>query len=228
MIGAQRDLLTRQTPSAPLAPAPVQSTPAVPRHPLLALQQNAGNQAVARLVQGRIAVGAASDPAEREADRLADLILGGGCATCTPDAKCAKCQAAQTAHRSPTSSGAGGDLSLPAPLISGLGPGRPLDRSLQSLFQPRLGVDLGAVRIHEGAAADLAARVINATAFTAGTDIAFATGRYSPESEAGRRLIGHELVHVAQQSTGAARVPAPIRRDGFDDPTGGRILQTAS
>lgn len=52
------------------------------------------------------------------------------------------------------------------------------------------------VRVHTGAQA---ARAVNATAFTHGNDIYFRPGSYRPESVDGRRLIAHELAHVAQQ-----------------------------
>jgi hypothetical protein len=44
------------------------------------------------------------------------------------------------------------------------------------------------------------ARNLNASAFTVGTDIAFAEGYYSPNTLEGRRLLAHELTHVIQQS----------------------------
>jgi hypothetical protein len=58
------------------------------------------------------------------------------------------------------------------------------------------------VRIHaDGRAAALAAE-LGAEALTRGRDIYFGAGRYAPESEAGRRLLRHELGHVVQQARG--------------------------
>lgn len=42
---------------------------------IIALQSLAGNQAVTRLIQAKLVVGAADDPYEREADRVADQVL---------------------------------------------------------------------------------------------------------------------------------------------------------
>ncbi len=42
---------------------------------ILALQRLAGNQAVTHLIQAKLVVGAADDPFEREADRIADQVL---------------------------------------------------------------------------------------------------------------------------------------------------------
>jgi hypothetical protein len=43
---------------------------------------------------------------------------------------------------------------------------------------------------------------VNARAFTIGTDIVFAAGELSLDSDRGRRLLAHELAHVVQQSAG--------------------------
>jgi hypothetical protein len=78
-------------------------------------------------------------------------------------------------------------------------PGRPLDSAARSFMEPRFGRDFSGVRIHTGAEADRAVRDVSAAAFTVGPDIAFASGRYAPETEAGRHLLAHELTHTVQQ-----------------------------
>jgi len=78
-------------------------------------------------------------------------------------------------------------------------PGQPLDPQTRAQFEPRLGHDFANVQVHANSAAARSARDIGAQAYTAGQHIAFAAGRYAPESGAGRRLIAHELAHVAQQ-----------------------------
>ncbi|WP_170984931.1 DUF4157 domain-containing protein [Roseomonas sp. AR75] len=81
--------------------------------------------------------------------------------------------------------------------------GQALPAPTRSYFERRLGRDFGGVRVHTGALAGATARAMHASAYTLGSDIAFASGRYAPESEAGRRLLGHELAHVAQQAGGS-------------------------
>jgi hypothetical protein len=95
-----------------------------------------------------------------------------------------------------------------------LAAGRPLDPGVRDSMASRFGVDLSAVRVHtDPPAADAAAR-LRASAFTIGTDIAFAAGRYDPASEVGRRLIAHELAHVVQQSLTVADAGGPtVNRD---------------
>lgn len=88
--------------------------------------------------------------------------------------------------------------------------GQPLDRETRNFFEPRIGHDLGCVRIHTGDAAAESARSVNARAYTLGSDIVFGSGEYAPHSESGRHLIAHELAHVAQQSGPAAAGKAPV------------------
>lgn len=69
----------------------------------------------------------------------------------------------------------------------------------RSFFEPRFGRDFGGVRVHTGAQADRLTRDVGALAFTVGGDIAFRSGAYRPDSNAGKTLIAHELTHVVQQ-----------------------------
>jgi hypothetical protein len=87
------------------------------------------------------------------------------------------------------------------------GGGRPLGGTERAFFEPRFGHDFGGVRVHTGAAASSAAEAIRARAFTMGRDIVFRAGHYRPDTQAGRRLLAHELTHVVQQAgTGPERV----------------------
>lgn len=61
------------------------------------------------------------------------------------------------------------------------------------------GFDFSGVRIHADTRAVESARRMNARAYTVGHDIVFGAGQYAPATEAGRRLIAHELTHVLQQ-----------------------------
>ena len=80
------------------------------------------------------------------------------------------------------------------------GPGQPLDVRARVDVEHQFGYDFSSVRVHTDETAARASRGIGAVAYTAGTDIAFDTGRYAPHSPAGRALLAHELAHVAQQS----------------------------
>ena len=73
--------------------------------------------------------------------------------------------------------------------------------SERGFFEPRFGHDFGRVRVHHDAEASEQAENLNARAFTFGNHIAFARGEYAPGTDAGRRLMAHELAHVVQQGT---------------------------
>jgi hypothetical protein len=92
------------------------------------------------------------------------------------------------------------------------GPGRPLEHGLQAEYGRRFGRDFSGVRVHTDHLAAASATALGATAYTLGQSIVFGPGRYSPGTNAGRRLIAHELAHVAQQDThdGAGRGSASI------------------
>ena len=78
-------------------------------------------------------------------------------------------------------------------------PGQPLDAATRSLMEPRFGHDFSRVRVHTDAKAAESARAVNALAYTVGREVVFGAGQYRPASVSGRRLLAHELTHVAQQ-----------------------------
>jgi len=79
------------------------------------------------------------------------------------------------------------------------GGGRPLPRGQRAFFEPRIGHDFSQVRIHTDAEAAATARAVQARAFTVGEHVVFGAGEYAPGTDAGRRLLAHELAHVVQQ-----------------------------
>lgn len=104
-------------------------------------------------------------------------------------------------------------------------PGRPLDFETRAFMETRLGHDFGNLRVHTDARASESARALGAAAYTVGRDVVFAAGRYDPGSDAGRRLLAHELVHTMQQGEEALSVqrscvkspcpPVPITIDAL-------------
>jgi hypothetical protein len=87
---------------------------------------------------------------------------------------------------------------VPVPVARALEtPGRPLaDAPGWDARWP--GHDFSRVRIHADERAADAAMVLNARAFTVGSDIVFGPGQYEPGSTRGRELLSHELGHVRQ------------------------------
>ncbi len=73
-----------------------------------------------------------------------------------------------------------------------------VDRVIINDFNRKSGADLGEVTMVYGPAADEYTRSHHALALVLGTDIFFRNGAYRPESEEGRKILAHELTHVAQ------------------------------
>ena len=78
-------------------------------------------------------------------------------------------------------------------------PGHALDDESLAFMESSFGHDFSGVQLHTDSHAADSAEAINAKAYTVGQDIVFGAGQYSPQSAEGRRLIAHELTHVAQQ-----------------------------
>jgi Domain of unknown function (DUF4157) len=101
---------------------------------------------------------------------------------------------------------------------AGLGAGAGLDATTRAYFEPRFGVDLSLIRVHSGDEAGHAAQALRADAFTVGSHIAFAAGRYAPTSGAGRHLLAHELAHSIEQGR-SGRVTVDRRPSGGATPS---------
>jgi hypothetical protein len=81
--------------------------------------------------------------------------------------------------------------------------GAALDPGVQRLLEDSYGVDLSAIRVHDNPRAERLTRALGADAVTAGTQVFFRDGAYQPSSDAGMRLLAHEVAHAIQQVHGA-------------------------
>lgn len=88
-------------------------------------------------------------------------------------------------------------------------PGQPLQHSTRRFMEKRFGHDFRNVRIHSDSKASESARAINALAYTVGPNIVFGTGRYSPDTNKGKRLLAHELAHVIQHENFVSKNTVP-------------------
>jgi Domain of unknown function (DUF4157) len=91
--------------------------------------------------------------------------------------------------------------------------GQSLERNTRDFMEARFGHDFSHVRLHTDATAARSARAVNALAYTVGRHVAFATGQYAPQSDPGRKLLAHELAHVAQQGTAPASPAGSLQID---------------
>jgi hypothetical protein len=169
-------------------------------------------------IRAKLAVGSADDPAEAEADRIAQQIMSPIAAPCACGGTCASCRGGSAVIRRKESDGS----AAPAARSDTFGQstGRPLSSSLRAFFEPRLGVPLDAVRVHDNPEAAATAKAIRAQAYTAGNDIGFAAGQFSPETQRGRWLLAHELAHVAQGDGIIRRRPGQDSEADADDSDG--------
>ena len=79
--------------------------------------------------------------------------------------------------------------------------GHPLPNEARNFYEPRFGYDFSNVKIHTDAVAAKSAQSINALAYTSGSNIVFNKGQYAPETDSGKKLLGHELTHIVQQGS---------------------------
>lgn len=191
--------------------------------------------AALRLLQPKLAVGAADDPFEREADATADAVMSKDAAprpgigsiaaslmrfvrraTGKTEPKVGKDEDDKKKIVQKDSVGAGPSM-VPAGIESSIDSmsasgGSPLNGNVRALFEPRFGYDFSDVRVHTGEGAAGAAVALGARAFTVGDHIFFGSGEYQPGSAQGQRLIAHELTHTIQQKPAAARASRTLAR----------------
>ncbi|HEU4451751.1 MAG TPA: DUF4157 domain-containing protein [Longimicrobium sp.] len=132
------------------------------------------------IVQPKLAVGPVDDPLEREADQVAAAVAS-----------------AAGPRNAPPPATAAVPTSAPDALPR-RDEGSPLPRFVRARIEPVLGMDLGAVRVHDDDAARGAAGRLGARAFTHGSRIWLGAG----ESAGDVGLMAHEAAHVAQQAGG--------------------------
>jgi hypothetical protein len=203
---------------------------AAPPHPLLRLQRQAGNAAVARLVQ-RLQDNAVQRVPDGAVQRVPDGIQRNGD---TEDEEMLQAkhdhdvqrvdqpeeEMVMGAHDQDSGEGAvgleGGALpSAAADRIESMrGVGSTLDDGVRAAAEPALGLDLSPVRVHQDSASDSLARSMTAKAFTSGSDI-FLRGDVNASDS---KLMAHELTHVAQQSGGMAAAGQRMTVGPADDP----------
>jgi outer membrane protein OmpA-like peptidoglycan-associated protein len=163
-------------------------------------------------LQAKLAVSAPDDPCEREANRIADEVIGmpqervqRKCAGCIDGSRaCPQCDEEEKLQRQ--GHGVTGPASVSCGIVGEIGAGRPLEPSTRAFFEPRFGRDFTDVRVHTNGEADAAAKSVNALAFTLEREVVFRRGQYAPDSISGRTLLAHELTHVVQQDATAPHI----------------------
>jgi hypothetical protein len=148
--------------------------------------------------------------------RMAEPTIQRACAPCTargstcPTCEDEKSELVQRKVARPS----GPTDSVPNDFLRDLGPGQPLGPAERAFFEPRFGRDFGHIRIHAGGKAAESAGSVEALAYTSGRDIVFGEAQFAPGTDAGRRLLAHELTHVIQQGDGRSAGPKLQRACG--------------
>ena len=195
--------------------------------PVLQLQQQARNQAVQSWlrssgIQAKLAISSPDDPEEREADAVADRILrataahpaAAPCSCADGEEKCEACRQKPVSIQRRAVTQARPQHAPESVSRTIAAPGHPLDTRTRAFFESNFARDFSAVRLHTNSHAAESASAINALAYTSGTNIAFGSGQFSPDTAAGQHLLAHELTHVVQQggANGPPRAIVPLRK----------------
>jgi hypothetical protein len=182
------------------------------------------------VLQRKLKINEPRDVYEQEADRVAEQVMrmpepprmasagsnsmigGSGSAPgvqrkCECGGTCAECKKKHVLQELPKvqlkAAGPGSASGVEAPPIVHevlSSPGKPLDAGTRAFMEPRFGHDFSHVRVHTDEKAAQSARAVQARAYTVGQNVVFGAGEYGPGTQAGQRLLGHELTHVLQQS----------------------------
>lgn len=172
------------------------------------------------------------DPAERDADRMADDVLRSrgaeldgkslevGRDPVSPDRSARDSTergtsmttvARKASHAGDRGGEVGGNTRA---MLRGL-PTQPLGTDLRRFFEPRFGHSFAHVRIATGPQAMSAADQLRARAFSFGNTIGFARGAFAPDNHKGKQLIAHELAHQVQAGRGSSE--DVVHRKEVDD-----------
>jgi hypothetical protein len=195
---------------------------------LIHLQQTMGNQIVQRMIkskeiQAKLRVSQPSDPYEIEADKVAEQVMRMPSSAQSYlrmrtldnkkiNRKCKSCEEEEESEESKkikisrkeddnssldfnTSDNLGKDIN---DIVSEQGSS--LDTPTREFMESKFGYDFGNVRIHTGEKAARTTMAVNAKAYTIGNNIVFSDREFQPHTDNGKKLLGHELVHVIQQS----------------------------
>jgi Domain of unknown function (DUF4157) len=94
------------------------------------------------------------------------------------------------------------DESHPVREVIDSGGGRSLEPEVRTRMEQSLGQDFSDVKVHTDQRAADSAAAVQAKAYTAGSNIVFGEGQYTPGTSDGERTLAHELTHVVQQRSG--------------------------
>ena len=204
-------------------PAP-EKMPRVASHPLVSLQGRAGNQAVARMVQRAAEEDELQmkhdSTLQREEEAEAEdeeLRMKHDASLQREEEAEAEDEELRMKHDpTPRVGLEGGPVGgeIEGQINSMRGQGSSVPDGIRAQMEAATGADLSGVKVHQDKASDTLNRQMTAKAFTTGNDIFLR----SDASPADSRLMGHELAHVVQQSTGRTVATGGMAAGAANDP----------
>ena len=170
-------------------------------------------------IQPKLTIGSPDDHYERQAEQVADQVMRmpvsfqttGRETSGAIQRKCAACEHEEEQiqrkpfnispfiQKSGNDGGGVANEAVSSRIESNRGGGSPMAESTRSFMETRFGNDFSGVKIHTDSSAIQLSQNLNAQAFTVGNDVFFNQGKYNPESDDGKHLLAHELVHTMQQ-----------------------------
>ena len=185
-----------------------------------------GRGSVVPAIQCKLTIGAANDPLEHEADRMADRVVHSTSPASFLQTKCSNCHQENDQVNTKLVSAApaananlnGGDTvsdAISQKLVGNRDSGSAMPADTRSFMESKFQTDFSGVRIHTSEPAVQLSQHLNAQAFTVGNHIYFNQGKFAPSSTQGQHLLAHELTHTIQQ--GAA--PIALQKEENTDKT---------
>jgi Domain of unknown function (DUF4157) len=183
-------------------------------HPLLDFSQIPMQPPSTKVAQSGLVLGKPEHESEREAERVSNEVMR------TPEPKALPASRLEllTSKREPLqlmrAQVADRESTAVSPEVHQTlrSAGQPLDFATRNFMESRFGHDFGKVRVHTGDQAADAARSVGARAFTVNHNIVFGRDEFTPSTEAGNRLLAHELTHVVQQQANASSLAGMVQR----------------
>jgi hypothetical protein len=196
----------------------------VSAHPKAATSSREGRHDPGRLAyelaaagfRPKLKVNQPGDEYEQEADEIADRVMrspagdasgspGGECCSgCASGAGCSGGVQPQAASAGSPAYGPELSSATESQIRSGGSAGQSLPGPTRAFFEPRLGRDLGDVRVHTGPDAAQLSDSVQAHAFTHGSHVWLGSGLSPGPSH----VLAHELAHVVQQAGPAVARPS--------------------
>ncbi|HEV2830337.1 MAG TPA: DUF4157 domain-containing protein [Hanamia sp.] len=181
-------------------------------------KQNGGNNFFGNakngipFIQPKLTINNPNDLYEQEADAMADKVMRmeqpgiqlKPLPITSVQRKCAHCEEEEKKmqRKKMNDSETAADNNLESYIGNLSNTGQSLPNEVRNFYEPRFGYDFSNVKVHTDTVAAKSAQSINALAYTSGDNIVFNSNQYSPNTDTGKRLLGHELTHVVQQGNG--------------------------